>query len=213
MRHIMHWVVFALLLTDLLPGELAGSRAAAADDLQPKLLAVLIKNDAAASSPHAERARWGAQAVGAKLRDLGYAFLEPQDDGTCAATDRRIVDIGIERAQAALSCVDTVVGRAEIVFLHYSGPLVTVGNTNFLLPPGAGAPAGQEPRLSVAELLQNAAAKSRFVSVIIIDALEPAPTEADARAQRRFVRVDSPAGGGSSLIRRGGEVPEPAAAS
>src|SRR6185503_9470706 len=188
-RDLLHWVLFAILLTGLLQGGLVGGLDAAANELQPKRLAIIVKNDAASSSPHAYRAGQGSRAVAARLRDLGYAFLQLQDGGKCAANDRQIVELEVGQAETALACIETVTRNAEIVVLHYSGPIATIGNANYLLSPASEpAPAAKEPRLAVADLLQSAAAKSSFVSVVIVDALEPPSTEPEVRAQHKFAR-------------------------
>lgn len=173
----------AILLSGLCFAAPTGSSAVAAAELQPKRLAVIVKNQPGI----AQHARSGSRAVAARLKDLGYAFLQFQD-GTCSATDRDIVELDAAQLNGALGCAETVTGLAEIVVLHYAGPLAVADGANYIVP-ASGEPANQ--RIAVADLLQGVAARTSFVGVVIIDAAEPASADPDIRAQQKFLRIAS----------------------
>ncbi len=167
--------------------------AAYAADAEPKRVAIIVANPAEASTVQAARARRGGQLVGRRLQDLDFAFLQVQENGTCSASRGDAPVLDMRQVQAAQPCLDTLLKTAELVVFYYAGAVDAVGSANYL--PVASTPAAQadkEPRLAVADILRGAAAKSSFVSAIIIDALDQEGTDPDVIAKHAFRRVETP---------------------
>jgi uncharacterized membrane protein len=176
------------LATILLAGAtcLAQCHLAAASGLQPKRLAIVVKapSEVRASAPRAPQS--GSRAVAARLKDLGYGFLQLQD-GQCNATDREASELESSQLEGALDCIEAVAGLAEIIVFYYAGPISTENGVNYI--GSSVAPAGQG--IVLADVLQRAATKASFVSVIIIDANAPSP-EAGGRARQHYARTATP---------------------
>jgi uncharacterized membrane protein len=160
------------------------SHAVAASDLQPKRLAIIVKSTLGAS---ARPVPSGPRAIAARLKYLGYAFLETHGD-KCEANDRDLVELEPAQLESAIGCLETVTSLAEIVVFYYAGPIGSIDGVNHLiLSPETGG-----RRLVLPDLLQAVAAKSAFVSVLIVDAAESPSTNPDAHAQQKYERVVTP---------------------